>query len=104
MITFRGEHTGSIMMFDTPALKLLRIMGTSGHRKGALMAEDVPAALTALEEALTSGRLYVPSDAEQPAERDDDPADRVSLAQRAIPLRDLLRLAVATESYITWEG
>lgn len=102
MIKFRGEHTGSIMMFDTPALKLLRIMGTSGSRKGALMAEDVPAALAALEAAIDSGRLYAPSDEEQPVERDDDPDDRVSLVQRAIPLRDLLRHAVATESYLMW--
>ena len=99
MITFRGEHTGSIMMFDEPALKLLRMMDTSGSRKGALVAEDVPAALAALEAALAAVAPPPPTD----AKGDEDRAEgKIGIEQRAVPLLDLLRRAVATESYITW--
>ena len=102
MIRFRGEHTGSIMMYDEPALQLLRMMGTSGSRKGALMAEDVPAALARLEAALATEPPQ-PS-AETASEQDEEVKEEpsVNLAQRAAPLIQLLQEAMATQSYVTW--
>ncbi len=107
MITFRGEHTGKIMMFEGPALELLRMMGTSGNRKGALMAEDVPAALQALEAALArraaEARAEAPPAAEAGEDDETEAAEEVvDLARRAAPLLELLREAVATRSYLTW--
>lgn len=101
MIRFRGEHTGSIMMYDEPALQLLRMMGTSASRKGALMSEDVPAALARLKAALAiEPPPSVETDSDQNEEAKEEPS--VNLAQRAAPLIQLLQEAVATQSYVTW--
>ena len=100
MIRFKGENTGSIMMFDDVAVKLLKMMDTSGSSKGALMAEDIPAALASLQAELN--RLEPQA---APEKDDDDKPDAevaVSLKQRAAPLIDLLQQAIETDSYVTW--
>ncbi len=105
MITFNTEHAGSIMMFDEPARALLRMMGTSASVKGALLAEDVPAALASLEAALQGlppEAVGQQGDAEEGEKNETKDAVLVTLAQRAVPLRDLLRRAVETESYVSW--
>lgn len=104
MIRFRGEHTGSIMMYDEPALKLLRMMGTSANPTGALMAEDVPAALARLEAALATETQQAPTETETGSDQDDkiEKEPSVTLEQRAEPLLQLLHEAVATQSYVTW--
>lgn len=103
MITFRTEHAGSIMMFDEPARALLRMMGTSAGPKGGLLAEDVPAALASLEAALQGLPPQATGRQRDDEEDEAKDAEPVTLAQRAAPLRDLLRRAVETESYVTWE-
>ncbi|HXH03431.1 MAG TPA: DUF1840 domain-containing protein [Candidatus Competibacteraceae bacterium] len=100
MITFRGEHVGSIMMFDDVAITLLRMMGMSGRRQGAILPEDIPEALERLQTALAE---YRPPPSPRREEDEEDEAEPViSLNQRAYPLIVLLREALATRSYVTW--
>ena len=110
LITFRGENTGSIQMFGAHAHELLRLMGTSGRDQGALMAEDVPDALARLEAAIegrreqdAAARDAAEADAEEArAEGRDAEPPGPSLSVRAVPLIELLKQAVATNSYVMW--
>ncbi|TCO80704.1 uncharacterized protein DUF1840 [Plasticicumulans lactativorans] len=110
LIRFQGEHTGSIMMFGGAATELLKLMGTSGHEKGALLAEDVPAALESLERALAAmqeseaaaARAAEAAAEEAKAEGRDVPERATALGVRAAPLVALLREIVATRSYLMW--
>lgn len=110
LIKFRGENTGSIQMFGQHAQELLRLMGTSGSEKGALMAEDVPGALAKLEAAIEARKAQdaavteaAEANAEEAkAEGHDAEPPGPALSTRAVPLIELLKQAVATDSYVMW--
>ena len=104
LVRFRSRASGNITMFGDVAVKLLKLMGRSGNVPGAIMPEDIPAALEQLKTALSE---YGAQDAqernaeqEEPGEFRDEP---VSLPTRAIPLIDLLEGSFAEEVGVMWE-
>ena len=90
------SDVGGFSTFRDVAVKLLGLAGHSGTVPGAILAADVPAALAKLERALESA----PRDAEAGDDDDDEPP--VGLRQRAFPLVELLRDAVANDSDVRW--
>ncbi|HEY9148113.1 MAG TPA: DUF1840 domain-containing protein [Gammaproteobacteria bacterium] len=84
LITFRSKAHADITMFGEVALRLLKMMGHSGTVPGALLPEDIPAAVARLEAALAQ---LAPSDGAARDDEDEEPV--VSLAQRAGPLLPL---------------
>jgi len=81
-------------MFGDVAEKLLKMMGQSGNVPGALLAEDVQPALSALRDALGQAEEEEPP---QPLGDDNDAsAAHVAIHVRAKPLIDLLRLPQPT--------
>lgn len=90
-------------MFGDPALKLLKMMGHSGTVPGALLADEIPAALAHLEQALSA----VSSEAGEardapPTAADPDAAPTVGLWLRAHPLIELLSASVRSGCDVTW--
>ena len=49
-ITFKSKHAPDILMFESIALQLIKLMGHSGAVPGALAIEDLPGALQRLEQ------------------------------------------------------
>jgi len=97
LVTFSCKAYADITMFGEVAVSLLKMMGHSGSVPGALSAEDVPAALQQLREALASIALE-----ERPQTgNDDDPP--VSLSSRALPLIKLLEAAAAEHTHVMWD-
>jgi hypothetical protein len=92
-------------MFGDVAIKLLRLMGHSGTVPSALLADDVAEALRRLEAAVEAEKTAVaeqPPNADLDDERREEP--RVSLAQRAFPLIQLLEAAAAKHSDVMWDS
>ena len=56
LVTFTCPAYADITMFGDVAIRLLKMMGHSGTVPGALLAEDVPAALQRLEAAIEAER------------------------------------------------
>ena len=56
LITFSTKAYADITMFGDVALHLIHLMGHSGSVPGAILAEDVPAALEKLKAALAARR------------------------------------------------
>jgi hypothetical protein len=106
LVTFRTKAYADITMFGDVAVALLKLMGHSGAVPGALMPEDIPAALarlkTAVEEHAQEPLDPAPSDA-YPAPRDGNEGRYVSLAHRALPLIELLTAAAADGVYVMWD-
>ena len=105
LVTFRSPAYANITMFGDVAVKLLTMMGHSGTVPGAILAEDVPAALARLKKALAEDRsaaVAVPAD---DAKEEDEEAKEipVSLAQHAFPLLELLKAAAGTQRDVMWE-
>jgi hypothetical protein len=106
LITFETKAHANITMFGEVAVTLIKLMGHSGSVPGALLAEDVPAALERLRAAVREN-ADVPLDP-SPAkgekggkgEKDDR---HVSMGHRALPLIQLLEAAAAAKENVMWD-
>ena len=100
-IKFHSKDTPDILMFDDVALRLIKMMGHSGTVPGSIAAEDVPAALQRLEQAVVAAEK-LPGRPE-PSKNGDEDGPKVSLPHRALPLLDMLRAAAANGAYVMWK-
>ncbi len=100
LVTFSCSAYADIMMFGDVAVHLLKLMGHSGAVPGAILAEDVPAALERLEAAIQLEQQSPVID--EPGDGDEGEPD-VSLSHRAFPLIELLEAAIKTKSNIMWD-
>jgi len=102
LVTFKSSSFSNITMFGDVAEKLLKMMGQSGNVPGALLAEDVQPALSALRDALGQAEEEEPP---QPLGDDNDAsAAHVAIHVRAKPLIDLLTAAASDNEAVTWES
>jgi len=97
LVTFTTKAYADITMFGDVALAMLKMMGHSATVPGAILAEDVPAALSRLRAAIDAEKaspFVEDKDADEPV---------VSLAHRALPLIELLAAAAKAESDVMWK-
>ncbi|WP_018295286.1 DUF1840 domain-containing protein [Mariprofundus ferrooxydans] len=86
-ITFRTDSHAGITMFDDVALGMIKMMGHSTTVPGAILAADVPVALSRLKAAIEADKGSPPVASNDP----DEPA--ISMKHRAAPLIELLSAA-----------
>ncbi|WP_373509465.1 DUF1840 domain-containing protein [Thiocapsa sp.] len=103
LITFETKAYASITMFGDVAVALLKLMGHSAAVPGALMADDVPAALARLKAAVQA-QPDEPMDPTGGPASDEEEGQHVSLAHRALPLIELLTAAAAAHENVMWDG
>jgi hypothetical protein len=107
LITFRTNAYADITMFGEVALTLIRLMGHSGSVPGAILAEDVPAALTRLRAAAAANPdapAPGPMTGPQPGHGGDADEPPVTLSHRALPLIALLEAAVRDGCHVMWDS
>ena len=97
LVTFTTDAYADITMFGDVALALLKMMGHSGTVPSAILAADVPAALSRLTAGIEAEKA-APSVVD---EDEDEP--QVSLSNRALPLINLLTAAVEAGSDVMWK-
>ena len=97
LVTFTTDAYADITMFGDVGLAMLKMMGHSATVPGAILAADVPAALSRLTAAIDAEKVSAPV-----ADKDaDEPI--VSMANRALPLIDLLAAAAKAEANVMWK-
>jgi hypothetical protein len=101
LVTFSCPAYSDITMFGDVAVRLLTLMGHSGTVPGALLAEDVQAALERLEAAVHT-KEQSPAPEENAEGEDDERA--VSLPHRALPVIELLKAAAKAECNVMWDS
>ena len=97
LVTFTTKAYADITMFGDVALTMLKMMEHSATVPGAILAADVPVALSRLTAAIgaeKSSPLLADKDADEPV---------VSMAHRALPLINLLTAAAKAESNVMWK-
>ena len=101
LVTFTTPAYANITMFGDVALQMLKMMGKSTTVPGALLAEDIPAALQKLEAAVEADRLE-----QQPGQPavDEEGEAPVSLSHRALPLIELLKAAAKANKNVMWDS
>jgi len=96
LVTFTTDAYADITMFGDVALAMLKMMGHSATVPGAILAADVPAALSRLTAAIDAEK------ASPPAADKDEPV--VSMTNRALPpLISLLAAAAKADSDVMWK-
>lgn len=105
LVTFSCPAYADITMFGDVAVRLLKLMGQSGRVPGALLAEDVGAALARLEAGVAEAEQRPPEQAPKDKRGDADEEERrvVGLRHRALPLIGLLRAAQQAEVDVIWD-
>jgi len=101
LVTFTCKAYADITMFGDVALGMLRMMGHSETVPGALLAEDVPAALERLKRAVEAAKAQPDQNADVRDDDSDEPP--VSLAHRALPLIELLAAAARQNCDVMWK-
>lgn len=101
LVTFSTSAYADITMFGDVALNMLKLMGHSATVPGALLADDIPAALQKLEAAIEADKRS--TQAEQSAEEESGEVS-VSLSHRAMPLIELLKAAIKANSNVMWDS
>lgn len=104
LLTFKTDAHADIIMFGDVALTLLKLMGLSGRVPGALLAEEIPPALERLKAAVTAQPHATLDPAPRSGHDEDESGRHVSLANRALPLIDLLTVAAARGKNVMWES
>lgn len=103
LVIFSSTASGDITMFADVARHLLKLMGQSGHIPGGIFAEDVPAVLERLQQAVSAEQQK--EDVADPANGNQDEngdAPAVAISARAFPLLEMLKAAAADETGIMW--
>lgn len=105
MITFKSRATASVMMFDAVATTLLDIMGKSAEPTGIITVEQLPGAIEKLRAAAQADRSEPRAPQDETEAEEDTPraAPAVSLAQRAVPLIDMLSESLRADEPVIWE-
>lgn len=98
LVTFRTEAHAGITMFGEVAKLMLKKMGHSATIPGAILAEDVPAALNSLTSAIEANK-----DTSTETEKTDWDDQSVSQQSRAMPLIELLKAASEEHCNVMWE-
>lgn len=97
LVTFRSD-VGNITMFGDDALTMLKMMGHSATVPGAILAADVPMALSRLKAALDAEKGSPPD--EEGEEEEEEPV--VHITDRGIPLVNLLTAAAKEGCDVMW--
>ncbi len=97
LVTFSTDAYADITMFGDIALTMLEMMGHSKTVPGAILAADVPEALSRLKTSIDAEK------ASPPVEDQDEDEPVVSIADRALPLINLLTAAAKAECNVMWK-
>lgn len=97
LVTFTTDAYADITMFGDVALAMRTMMGHSATVPGAILAADVPAALSRLRAAIDAEKASPPVEDKNA----DEPV--VSMANRALPLINLFAAAAKAESDVMWK-
>jgi hypothetical protein len=95
LVTFTTDAYANITMFGDVALTMLKMMGHSGTVPSAILAADVPVALSRLTAAIDA------ENASPPVADEDESV--VSMANRGLPLIDLLTAAAKSGCNVMWK-
>lgn len=101
---FKSKAAGDVIMMGPSGDHVLRIIGKAPAPKGIIEPSAMPAAIAAIEQAvLDEEAARQQAEADAAAEgRTLPPAEGVTLRQRAWPLVEMLKRALAANKEVVW--
>jgi Domain of unknown function (DUF1840) len=104
---FKSKAAGTVVMTGAVGDRMLAIIGRAPSAQGVFTPEQLGAAIEALRSAITAEKLAPKpatpdSDDDETTEKSEQSGKSISLAQRALPLIELLTAARAADKPVTW--
>ena len=99
IVTFKSKAAADVIMFGDVAHELMKVMGKDPDAKGILTVEQLPDAIAALRAAAAHDKQ-----AGRGGDDEDTPpmAQRVGIAQRAVPLLELMERSLKKNTPVVW--
>ena len=94
---FKSKNAGDVIMLEGNGRRLLEVIGKDAGPTGIILADQMPAAIKALQDAIALEEL-----------RDEDPGDNavqgdvLGLRQRTMPFIDMLQRNHKAGTDVTW--
>ena len=102
MIVFRSEVGPDVMMFDEVGSRMLELMGKDKDAaRGVVTVDQMPETIALLRSAVAADKASHRGETQDDDGEGATPA-RVSLAQRALPLIELLEISLARKAPVLW--
>ena len=102
LITFHTKSYADITLFGDIGKQLIELMGHTPTVPSAILAEDLPAALAHLRAGVTATSAQSQVSDKKDVHTDDEERP-VSLANRALPLIQLLEAAAKDNESVMWD-
>ena len=107
MIIFRSQAAADIMMFDDVAKRMMELMGKEPSERGIITVDQLPEAIARLKAAIAEDHAR-----HQGEQEEDRPQTEtvpggarrayVALAQRAVPLMQMLEYSLKADKPVLW--
>ena len=107
IVTFQSPASGDVIMFGDVAHRMMQIMGKDPDPKGIVTVEQWPDAIARLKAAIEEDKhkaAGMSEDDRPQTETGEGGVKRpyVSLAQRAVPLIELLEWSLKKQKPVVW--
>ena len=113
LFKFKSKASADLIMLEADGRRILQAMIGDDPVQGIVRAVDLPAALARLEAAVAQDEALRRARAEQAAARaagegqqdSDEPEPAlpaIRLAQRAVPMQQMIRRAIAEDADLVW--
>lgn len=100
---FKSKAAGDVIMLGPQGEQILRIVGKEPSAQGIFEVSSMPAAITAIEQAVAAeeaSRVTDPPNAAEAAPAES--VDRIGLRQRVWPFLEMLKRCHAESAVIVW--
>jgi hypothetical protein len=107
VIVFRSQAAGDVMMFDDVAKRMMELMGKEVVDRGIVTVEQLPDAISRLKSAISADRARHQGEQEEERPQTEEVPGGgkrayVALAQRAVPLLQLLEYSLKDDKPVMW--
>lgn len=107
MIVFRSQAAADIMMFDDVARRMMELMGKEVADRGIITVDQLPDAIARLKAAIAEdhARRKGEQEEDRPQSEEAPGGGRrayVALAQRAVPLVQMLEYSLQADKPVMW--
>ena len=104
IVTFQSQAAGDVIMFGDVAQQMMKLMGKDVTAKGIVTVEQLPQAIACLRAAVEADKLQRGGNIRPQAEVNVEGVVRepISVAQRAIPLLELLERSLKKNKPVVW--
>ena len=98
---FKSKATGDLIMLEPHGRMILNIIGKEPAPRGIVLCADMPQALSDLQDAIERQETLAREQAD-PDDAQAEPAELVTLRQRAVPFMDMLRRCIDQDCDVVW--